>query len=99
MTEKSSVVQMHEYLLKNRRVQAGVFSALLTVHANTFGQKYKHYKGSVYWALGTGLNTETVGEVVIYMNQSGHLFTRPVSEFFELVDSENKIQRFTLVEV
>jgi len=45
---------------------------------------YKHYKGPEYIVIGTGINTETGEEVVVYHGDNPlKLFVRPASMWFE----------------
>jgi len=96
--DKSKVSLMHPALLMKGKVQAGVFMALQSVHADTFGKRYRHYKGTIYWVLGSGVDTATDTKVIIYMNRLGQLATRPCAEFFGFVDTDNTQKRFTLLE-
>ena len=39
---------------------------------------YRHFKGGRYWVIGTGYSAEDESEVVVYLNDRGILWTRPV---------------------
>ncbi|UZP68406.1 DUF1653 domain-containing protein [Desulfovibrio mangrovi] len=50
---------------------------------------YRHFKGKYYQVVGTGLDTATEGQVVVYRTlylSDYSLFTRPYDEFFGTVD-------------
>lgn len=64
---------------------------------------YKHYKGKMYFVLGSGKNSETLEDMVIYQAmynspQFGELpiWIRPLSMFLEYVKVDDKDEpRFT----
>lgn len=62
----------------------------------TKGQKYRHYKGGVYWITGTATHTESQEGLVIYMDNRNNVWARPVEMFFGYLDDGTK--RFTLIE-
>ena len=94
----TTVRQMHERLLKTRKLQEGILMALQQGQINLFGRVYKHYKGSTYFPLSAALDTATEKAVIVYMDAQGQVFTRPQEEFFGYVDEENTTQRFTLMQ-
>lgn len=59
---------------------------------------YRHYKGNLYFYLGTAMNTDNNKGMVIYTNETGEkLYARPEEDFFGTVMKEGKmIDRFTL---
>lgn len=64
------------------------------------GRYYRHFKGEVYFVLGTATDAETGNLVVIY--QKGRKFVRPYDSFMSKVDhnkypDSKKYYRFTLV--
>jgi hypothetical protein len=62
------------------------------------GDKYYHYKtpDHHYTVLEIGLIEETLVPAVIYKNEEGIIWVRPLDSFLETVDIEGKtINRFT----
>lgn len=56
---------------------------------------YKHYRGSTYRVLTVSFREHDGEPVVTYENNIGVVFTRPVSEWEDLVDHDGRyIQRF-----
>lgn len=56
---------------------------------------YRHYKGSNYRVLVVAKSEKDGTPHVVYENQDGEVYTRPVAEWEDLVDYEGKfIQRF-----
>ena len=51
---------------------------------------YKHFKGDYYIVLGTGINSETLEEYVIYraLYGEGKVYLREVNNFLSEVDHE-----------
>ncbi|MGX6978978.1 DUF1653 domain-containing protein [Vagococcus elongatus] len=49
--------------------------------ANDF---YKHYKGGIYEVVGASTHTETEEELVLYKDESGRLWSRPVEIFLDV---------------
>lgn len=45
---------------------------------------YKHYKGGVYEVIGATTHTETEEELVLYKDESGRLWSRPVEMFLDV---------------
>jgi cyclomaltodextrinase / maltogenic alpha-amylase / neopullulanase len=67
---------------------------------------YKHFKGGLYEVVGTGLDSETKKELVIYSSldpsgdyEEGAIWIRPMDMFLEEVEVDGKKQkRFELIE-
>ena len=59
---------------------------------------YKHFKGDYYIVLGTGINSETLEEYVIYRALYGDnkLWVRPYDMFFDEVNKNGQRYRFEL---
>lgn len=51
---------------------------------------YKHFKGDYYIVLGTGINSETLEEYVIYraLYGEGKVYLREINNFLSEVDHE-----------
>ncbi len=51
---------------------------------------YKHFKGDYYIVLGTGINSETLDEYVIYraLYGEGKVYLREINNFLSEVDHE-----------
>lgn len=51
---------------------------------------YKHFKGDYYIVLGTGINSETLDEYVIYraLYGEGKVYLREINNFLSEVDLE-----------
>ena len=51
---------------------------------------YKHFKGDYYIVLGTGINSETLEEYVIYraLYGEGKVYLREINNFLSKVDHE-----------
>lgn len=45
---------------------------------------YKHYKGGIYEVIGVTTHTETEEELVLYKDESGRLWSRPVEAFLDV---------------
>lgn len=52
-------------------------------------QLYRHFKGKLYYVIDTGLDSETLEEVVIYQAMYGDkkIFVRPLKMFLSKVDT------------
>jgi hypothetical protein len=48
--------------------------------------KWRHYKGGVYTVVAVGHDSETKAPVVVYADNNGEVWVRPVSMWFEKVD-------------
>lgn len=46
---------------------------------------YRHFKGTVYEVIGTGLHSESLEECVIYRGEDGKIWIRPKMMFLEEV--------------
>lgn len=62
---------------------------------------YKHFKGDYYIVLGTGINSETLEEYVIYraLYGEGKVYLREINNFLSEVDHEkypNVTQKYRL---
>jgi len=63
------------------------------------GDKYRHYKGTVYQLIGFGKHTETEEEFATYRDINGNIWIRPKEMFNGTVNFKGKtIQRFTHIE-
>ena len=53
--------------------------------------RYRHYKGTEYLVIGTGLHTETLEELVIYrdIHDETKIWVRPARMFTETVKMNN----------
>ena len=52
------------------------------------GDKFRHFKGTVYTVIALAKHTETEEELVIYRDEQGSTWARPVDMFCSLVDTE-----------
>lgn len=62
--------------------------------------KYRHYKGKIYEVVGTSIHTETLEELVLYKDEYGITWARPVKMWYEpvqLLDGRT-VPRFTKIE-
>lgn len=67
--------------LKENGVKVKENSAPKQRVANGF---YKHYKGGIYEVVGAATHTETGEELVLYKDESGRLWSRPVEVFLDV---------------
>jgi len=61
---------------------------------------YRHFKGHVYRVIGTAKHSETLEEMVVYVNTENEedIWIRPVPMFLETVTKEGKtFPRFEFV--
>ena len=59
---------------------------------------YQHFKGGLYIVMGVGKHSETEEELVIYRDESGRYWVRPIAMFQEDVDKDGyKGPRFKLL--
>ena len=59
---------------------------------------YQHFKGGFYIVSCVAKHTETKEEMVIYYNDSGEVFARPITMFLEEMNEERHVgPRFTLI--
>ena len=56
------------------------------------GEKYQHFKGGVYTAFKIATDTETRKLVVVYYDEAGNYFTKPVEAWLETIS----VPRFKL---
>ena len=56
------------------------------------GHFYEHYKGAHYQVIGIAFHTETLEELVVYLDQYGTTWARPVTMFIEdiIVDGQKR---------
>lgn len=52
------------------------------------GDKFRHFKGTVYTVIALAKHTETEEELVIYRDEQGSTWARPVDMFCSPVDTE-----------
>ena len=52
------------------------------------GDKFRHFKGTVYTVIALARHTETEEELVIYSDECGNTWARPVQMFLSRVDKE-----------
>ena len=50
------------------------------------GDKYRHFKGTVYTVVALARHTETDEEMVVYKDEQGNTWARPKEMFSSLVD-------------
>lgn len=67
------------------------------------GQKYKHYKGGLYYVTSVGKHSETLEEMVVYVclydNPESQVWVRPLQMFGETVEYQGKtVTRFDLLD-
>ena len=65
------------------------------------GQKYKHYKGTVYQVLALAKHTETLEDLVVYQDTGDleKVWVRPKAMFLEEIEKEGQIiKRFQPIE-
>lgn len=59
---------------------------------------YYHFKGNLYKVKGVAKHTETNEELVLYTDDSGHLYARPLTSFVGKVKLEDKeVPRFEYI--
>lgn len=72
----------------------------MTVKANVAISpgRYKHYKGNFYFVITAGRHSETTDLLVIYQNEKGDVFCRPLEMFIDMVTHFGKtVPRFEKV--
>ena len=52
------------------------------------GDKFRHFKGTVYTVIALAKHTESEEELVIYRDGQGNTWARPQKMFSSLVDKE-----------
>lgn len=52
------------------------------------GDKFRHFKGTVYTVLAIAKHTENEEELVVYADDDGNTWARPLKMFSSLVDKE-----------
>ena len=52
------------------------------------GDKFRHFKGTVYTVLAVAKHTEREEELVVYTDILGNTWARPIQMFCSLVDRE-----------
>jgi hypothetical protein len=57
---------------------------------------YRHYKGGIYeWVCEATLESDPVVMMIVYRAANGTLWTRPSTEFFEMVEHDGgRVPRF-----
>lgn len=50
------------------------------------GDKFRHFKGTVYQILAVAKHTETAETLVVYADKKGNTWARPIDMFCSLVD-------------
>ena len=55
------------------------------------GGLFEHYKKNQYKVVGVGRHTETLEEVVIYADEQGTTWVRPLEMFVETVRIDGKV--------
>lgn len=61
--------------------------------------KYKHFKGGEYEVIGVARHSETLEEMVVYKNEKGEIWVRPLEMFLEEVElNGQKVPRFKYIE-
>ena len=60
--------------------------------------QYEHFKGGKYEVIGLAKHSETLEELVIYLDYKQDLWARPLAMFLEEVEvGEKKMPRFKLI--
>ena len=60
--------------------------------------KYKHYKGKDYEVIGLARHSETLEDLVVYLDDKQRLWVRPLKMFTEDVKIEGKkVPRFKYI--
>ena len=52
------------------------------------GDKFRHFKGTIYRVIAIAKHTETGEELVVYGDEKGNTWARPKDMFSSLVDHE-----------
>lgn len=52
------------------------------------GDKFRHFKGTVYTVVEIATHTETNEKLVVYKDEQGNVWARPTEMFCSLVDKE-----------
>lgn len=52
------------------------------------GSTWKHYKGGTYKVIAVALQTETEEILIVYTDNVGNVFARPVKMWFDTVKTE-----------
>jgi hypothetical protein len=63
------------------------------------GSFYEHYKGTHYKVLAVAFHTETLEELVVYLDENDVTWVRPLAMFLEDITIDGQMRpRFRLVE-
>ncbi|MBE6673503.1 MAG: DUF1653 domain-containing protein [Ruminococcaceae bacterium] len=52
------------------------------------GDKFRHFKGTVYQVIALAKHTESEETLVVYKDADGNAWARPIEMFCSLVDTE-----------
>lgn len=70
----------------------------MTSETIKIGEFYQHFKGGIYQVICLAKHSETLEDTVVYGNENGEIYTRPLSMFVELIERDGKtFQRFKLL--
>jgi hypothetical protein len=62
------------------------------------GSSYQHYKGPQYKVLSTAFHSETLEELVVYLDENGTTWVRPLTMFLEHITINGQTRpRFQVV--
>lgn len=68
------------------------------VESLSLGSYYRHYKGGLYIVLNKAMHTEDEIELVIYKDQEGKVWARPLEMFMDKLEYNGKIvKRFSKI--
>ncbi len=60
---------------------------------------YRHFKGNIYEVIGIATHSETLENLVIYRNEKGDIWARPIDMWNETVERDGKtFKRFSFIE-
>jgi hypothetical protein len=68
---------------------------------NYVGKSFKHYKGNLYKVAGEAIHSETLEEMIIYVDQNdkSKVWVRPKEMFFETIIFEGReVPRFEAID-
>lgn len=81
--------QVEDYEKKLAAKDAEIVRPTLDHSGNAM--RYRHHKGGIYTLLSTGTHTETGEQVVVYTDQGGRVWVRPLSMWSEMVEVDGEM--------
>ncbi len=60
---------------------------------------YRHFKGNIYEVIGIATHSETLENLVIYRNEKGDIWARPIDMWNETIERDGKtLKRFSFID-